>query len=71
MSYELVFHSTERSESKTNLIVRATVYNEILIEIADPTAHHDLNFQYICLERESAIKLAKELRKQISFLEVE
>lgn len=69
MAYELVFHSTERSEIKTNLIVRANAFNEIYIEIADPTVQHHLNFQYVCLERESAIKLAKELRKQISFLE--
>ena len=69
MAYELIFQSTERSEEKTNLVVRCNQFNEIYIEIADPTAKHDFNFQYICLEKESAIKLAKELRKQISFLE--
>lgn len=69
MAYELVFQSTERSEIETNLVVRCNQFNEIYIEIADPKANHDFNYQYICLEKESAIKLAKELRKQISFLE--
>ena len=69
MAYELIFQSTERSEEKTNLVVRCNQFNEIYIEIADPTVKYDFNFQYICLEKESAIKLAKELRKQISFLE--
>jgi hypothetical protein len=69
MAYELVFQSTERSEITTNLVVRCNQFNEIYIEIADPSANHDLNFQYICLEKDAAIKLAKELRKQISFLE--
>jgi hypothetical protein len=69
MAYELVFQSTERSQVSTNLVVRCNPFNEIYIEIADPTSHHDYNFQSICLEKESAIKLAKELRKQISFLE--
>jgi hypothetical protein len=69
MAYELVFHSTERSESSTNLIVRANQFNELYIEIADPQAQHHLNFQYICLDKQTAIKFSKELRKQISFLE--
>lgn len=69
MAYELVFQSTERSEIETNLIVRNNQFNEIYIEIADPKSEHDYNYQYICLEKDAAIKLAKELRKQISFLE--
>jgi len=69
MAYELVFQSTERSEIATNLVVRCNNFNEVYIEIADPTSQHQFNFQSICLEKESAIKLAKELRKQISFLE--
>jgi hypothetical protein len=69
MAYELVFQSTERSEITTNLVVRCNQFNEICIKIADPELNHDFNFQYICLEKDAAIKLAKELRKQISFLE--
>lgn len=69
MAYELVFQSTERSEISTNLVVRNNQFNEIYIEIADSKSYHDYNFQYICLEKDAAIKLAKELRKQISFLE--
>ena len=69
MAYELVFQSTQRSEANTNLVVRVNNFNEIYIEIAEPTRNDFDSFQHICLERESAIKLAKELRKQISFLE--
>jgi alpha-D-ribose 1-methylphosphonate 5-triphosphate synthase subunit PhnI len=69
MAYELIFQSTERSDVSTNLIVRCNQFNEIYIEIANPASHQEFNFQFICLEKQSAIKLAKELRKQISFME--
>jgi len=69
MSYQIIFHSTTRSECPATLTVEATDFNEIYIEIKDTEAQHDLNYQYICLDKETAIKLSKELRKQISFLE--
>lgn len=69
MSYQIVFRSTVRSECPATLTVEATGFNEIYIEIKDTEAHHDLNYQYICLDKETAIKFSKELRKQISFLE--
>jgi hypothetical protein len=67
MAYELIFKSTERSEAQTSLLLKANQFNEIYI-----TIENDSNFSdgaHICLEKESAIKLAKEIRKQISLLE--
>lgn len=69
MAVELKFTSTERSEIETKLTLHFNVYNEIYIEIKDPECAHDWDYQYICLDKETAIKLAKELRKQISMLE--
>ena len=69
MSYELIFKSTERSDLDSILFFHVNQFNEIFIEIKDPTSNNPINFHYICLEKNSAIKLAKELRKQISFLE--
>lgn len=70
MAYELIFQSTERSDLPTTyLVVRSTQHNEITIQIGDHASVDEWDFQYICLDKESAIKLAKELRKHISFLE--
>jgi len=63
----LDFHSTERSDIKSKLRVWYNSENELYIEIE----HEDSPAGYICLDKETAIKLAKEIRKQISFLEDE
>lgn len=67
MAYQIVFQSTERSNLNTQLIVDVNIYNEVFISISN--ADDPYLQGLITLERESAIKLAKELRKQISFLE--
>lgn len=41
--------------------------NEIYISISVPWAHNT----FICLDRETAISLSKQLRKSISFLDKE
>jgi hypothetical protein len=68
MAYEIIFQSTKRSLKTTNLIVKTNDYNEVFIEIAKPS-NNGFNCQSICLDKETSIRLAKELRKQISFLE--
>jgi len=68
MAYELIFKSTERSEVDSSLILHTNKFNEIFIRI-DNNESSFSDCLHICLEKESAIKLAKELRKQISFLE--
>jgi hypothetical protein len=69
MAVELKFTSTQRSEVQTELIAHCNQNNEIYIEIKEPECAHDWDYQFICLDKETAIKLAKELRKQISMLE--
>jgi hypothetical protein len=67
MAYELIFNSTERSETNNNLVVRVNQFNEISITISNPRSEYDL--RDIALEKNAAIKLAKELRRQISYLQ--
>lgn len=65
MAYELVFKSVPNEKVEAQLIVRANQYNNIFIEID----MFDYPPAFIQLDKETSIKLAKELRKQISFLE--
>lgn len=59
----LVFNGTKRSDTQeTELDVFANASNEIYISIED---NHP---QHICLDRETAIRLVKELKKQIGYL---
>ena len=69
MAYELIFNSTERSEANTNLVIRVNQFNEISLTITNLKSEYDNNCQYITLEKSAAIKLAKELRRQISYLQ--
>ena len=50
---------------ETELVVFANDHNEIFLEIQ----MHDCYSSFITLDKSTAIKLAKELRKQISYLE--
>ena len=69
MSYDLIFSSTKESEVETKLELFVNAYGHLTIKIEGD------GMQYICLERESAVKLGREIRKQISiidrFMEVE
>lgn len=65
MAYELVFKSVPDEKVEAQLIVRANHHNNIFIEID----MFDYPPAFISLDKETSIKLAKELRKQISFLE--
>ncbi len=60
----LDFHSTERSKVNSKLRAYYNAENELYIEIE----HDDYPASYVCLDKETAIKLAKEIRKQISFI---
>jgi len=63
MAYALKFLSTDESELTTELEVFINTKGFLTIKIEGD------GLQLICLEKESAIKLAKEIRKQISFME--
>ena len=60
----LDFHSTETSKVNSKLRAYHNSSNELFIEIE----HDDCPAAFVCLDKETAIKLAKEIRKQISFI---
>jgi len=69
---KLIFQGTE--DSKTNEIgLRCYVntFDEISIVLEDYDCDHCYNTQSISFDRSTAIKLHRELKKQISFLETE
>lgn len=65
----LEFHSTELSKSNSKLRVYYNTRNELYIEIEIEDG--DMPNSYVCLGKQEAIKLSKEIRKQVSFLEDE
>ena len=67
MAYELVFKTSNRHFLQKKLTVFAVQSNELLIEI-EP---EDSPGACIHLDKQTAIKFAKELRRQISFLKDE
>lgn len=67
-NFTLVFNGTDESGTSENaLTAYATKTNEVYISIHSTP----LDFECICLDRASAIKFQRELKKQISFLESE
>lgn len=63
---KLQFHGTENSMDNNYLEVFATEKQEIFIGIQNSLNEFDINF--ISLDKETAIKLSKEIRKQISYI---
>lgn len=64
----LVFHGTERSGTdQTKLMCYKNTHNNIFIKIEDGVYEP----AFICLDKNTAIKLHRELKKHISFLEEE
>ncbi len=64
----LSFHGSSKSETEEHSIVcYNNVNNEIYLALDMP----DFETSFICLDRSTAIKLHRELKKQISFLESE
>lgn len=61
----LEFHTTERSEVNTKLSVIYNQFNEVFICIEGDDG---MQGEHVCLDKDTAIKLSKELRKQISFI---
>jgi hypothetical protein len=62
---KILFQGTERSQTdETELEVFANVQNEIFISIQDQS--YPGNF--ICLDKATAVRLVRELKKQIGFL---
>ena len=65
---KLVFIGTEKSKSDEHeLVCYNNTNNEIYINISYP----NYESAFICLDKSTAIKLHRELKKQISFIESE
>jgi hypothetical protein len=63
---KLVFSGTERSGTfEYQLCCYCNSDNEIFIEIKDDEGYS----QFICLDRTTSIKLHRQLKKEISFIE--
>ena len=68
MAYSLNFYGTEKTNTnKTVLEAFHNAENEITISIKEEDVEY---ITFISFDRETAIKLVKELKKQISLLEV-
>ena len=61
---KLLFFASELSKHDSYLECYSNFQNENYINIESP----DGTFNYVCLDRETAIKLSKELKKQINNL---
>jgi len=64
MAYDLIFKSTKESGLGSKLELFINDKNELTLMIESNS------IQYICLDRATAIKLGREVRKQVSFMEV-
>jgi hypothetical protein len=66
---KILFYGTDRSQTENHTIKTfANSFDEIFIEINNENSYNGLNSQFICLNRETAIKLVKELKKSIGQL---
>lgn len=65
---KLVFLGQDPVLTGMELITFANVDNQICIQLEDTISN---SFEYIYLDRATAIKFHRELKKQISFLESE
>lgn len=66
---KLIFCGTDVSDTTSHeLKVYCNMRNEMFISI-DMNMKHDFGVAFICLDKSTAIKLSKELRKQIALLE--
>ncbi len=61
-----IFCSSVMSEVNFEMECYLNDRNEIFIQISNPNDEHE--FAFICLNKQTAIKFSKHLRKEISFL---
>jgi hypothetical protein len=68
----LIFKGSEESGTdKIELICECNIFNEITISLKDIEEIEPYNFQYISLSKQTAVRLVRELKKQIGFIESE
>lgn len=67
MAYFLNFYGTENTKTDKNVLgVYLNTQNEITVSIKEEDVEH---LTYISFDKQTAIKLVKELKKQISLME--
>ena len=64
-----IFCSSEKSDVNFEMECFKNARNEIYIQIKNPENEHE--FMFICLDRKTAIKFSKLLRREISYIESE
>ncbi len=66
-----IFYGTEKSKTEdVELVCYVNSDNQIFIQIEDTSEGFAYDsVQFICLDKATAIKLHRELKKQISFIE--
>lgn len=69
MAVQLKFYGTEETNTSDNsLDVFVNSQLEITVRIKDESVDHDYNQQLVSLDKQTAIRLSRELRKQIALL---
>lgn len=67
---KVVFYGTEQSGSnETELSGYVNQSDEIFISIKTSVGYNDFHESWICLDKATAIKFHRELKKQISFIQ--
>ena len=70
MGVKLSFQGTEISSTDLReLECYAGGNNEIVVLITNTDCEHDYNQQFVALDKHTAIRLSRELRKQIALLD--
>ena len=69
MAVQLKFYGTESTNTNEHsLDVFVNSQLEITVRIKDESIDHDYNIQLVSLDKQTAIRLSRELRKQIALL---
>jgi len=70
MGVQLKFYGTQKTNTQENsLEVFLNSEDEITILIKDESVSHDFNRQLLSLDKQTAIRLSRELRKQIALID--
>jgi len=70
MAVQLKFYGTEETKTNDNsLEVFVNSHLEITVRIKDESVDHDYNQQLVSLDKQTAIRLSREIRKQIALLD--
>ncbi len=70
MAVQLKFYGTEETNTSDNsLDVFVNSQLEITVRIKDESIDNDYNQQLVSLDKQTAIRLSRELRKQIALLD--